>query len=57
MYEFDHTSGIYDTNGNEYSISSVDGSCYNTIRDGKLFTNMDVHIVDNKTKTNTAYFK
>ena len=42
---------IYDNNGDEYNISSVDGTCYDTIRDDKLFTNMDVHIIDNKTQT------
>jgi len=43
-------NSIYDQNNIEYDISSVDGTCYNTIRDDELFTNMDVHIIDNKTK-------
>ena len=47
----DNIQTIYDNNGDEYDVSSVDGTCYNTIRDDKLFTNMDVHIINNKTKT------
>jgi hypothetical protein len=40
-----------DDDNNKYSLNSVDGSCYNTIRDEKLFTNLDLHIYNNDTKT------
>ena len=38
-------------NINIFDPKSVDGSCYVTYRNNKLFTNMDLHIYDNLTKT------
>jgi len=40
-----------DNNINKLDIRSVDGSCNVTYRDNKLFTNMDLHIYDNISKT------